>query len=204
MDALRIYGPPDERGVPVLFYLCLPIELACDARLTKAQIALAAILASHLDSDGHSYTCWPGTKRLMELTRLSRRGVQTGLAALERAGWIDRRVNTGKRPARVIDLLWRRPEPKGKAHGRAPSGASRCASKAQPAAHGIRSKEPDPRIRVARPQEEEPNPEPDPTPDQVAEWEEIAGSQPRSTDGVLARLMLSVWRRKLADRAAKV
>lgn len=170
MDALRLYGPPDEREVPVLFYLCLPVDLLRDPRLTKAQVAIAAALASHCD--GQSYTCWPGNKLLGEMLAMSRRGIQTGIVALEAAGWIERRIQVGKRPARVVDLLWRRPEPKRKAHGRAPRGAPPCASKAHGDAPGIRSREPQPGTKLFVPKDQEEPKEP-PTADQVAEWRRV-------------------------------
>jgi len=58
-----------------------------DPTLSAAHVRVGAVIASYADS---SAIAWPGTGRLMRLTRLSRHIVERARAQLVKGGWLEK------------------------------------------------------------------------------------------------------------------
>lgn len=66
-------------------FICIPVELASETRLTDAEIRVLLALASHAYKDD---TVWPSRARMVELTGLHPSTISAATTRLDELGWI--------------------------------------------------------------------------------------------------------------------
>jgi len=81
-------------------YLCIPVELAGEKRLSEAEIRVLLVLASHAYK---SDTVWPSRARMVELTGLHPSTISAATARLDELGWI-RKERKGYRGTQYVLL----------------------------------------------------------------------------------------------------
>lgn len=81
-------------------FICIPVELATETRLSDAEIRVLLALASHAYKDD---TVWPSRARMVELTGLHPSTISAATSRLDELGWI-RKERRGYRGAQYTLL----------------------------------------------------------------------------------------------------
>ncbi|MGZ3182072.1 MAG: helix-turn-helix domain-containing protein [Telluria sp.] len=81
-------------------FVCVPVELVSETRLSEAEIRILLALASHAYRDD---TVWPSRARMVELTGLHQSTISAATTRLHEFGWI-RKERKGYRGSRYTLL----------------------------------------------------------------------------------------------------
>ena len=92
-DAWRVNG--DDRPSKGVHKFELLAAAACDETLTRADVAVLAVILRHHNADKGE--AWPGINRIADQAKLHRSNVLRAVARLEAAGWVQvKRPERGK------------------------------------------------------------------------------------------------------------